>query len=153
MPVHTLESVRREGSDDPNDPCGPYEALLYSDSGGLTQFGAFVEILPPGSASSLLHWHAEEDEMILVLDGTVALHEGDQVTDLLPGHAATFKAGVAVGHRLVNTSDSPARYLVMGTRAARETVTYPMHDCILHLDRETSTRRYTTRDGKPADKP
>ncbi|WP_394153748.1 hypothetical protein [Loktanella salsilacus] len=39
--------------------CGPYTAVLLSDSGGLTQFGAFIETLPPGSASSTLHWHAK----------------------------------------------------------------------------------------------
>lgn len=153
MPVHTPQTVQRDGSSDPDDPCGPYEALLYSDSGGLTQFGAFVEILPPGSASSLLHWHAKEDEMILVLEGTVDLHEGKDVTALRPGDAATFKAGVPVGHRLVNSSNSVARYIVIGTRAPRDTVTYPRHNRVLHLDRTTEERRYTTVSGLPADKP
>lgn len=153
MPIHTPETVRRDGSDDTDDPCGPYEALLYSDSGGLTQFGAFVEILPPGSASSLLHWHAEADEVVFVLEGNVDLHEGETVTTLTPDQAATFKAGVATGHRLVNKSNAPARYMVIGTRGDRDRVTYPTHDRLLHYDRTTDTRRYTTLDGTPAEKP
>lgn len=153
MPIHTPDTVQREGTDDTDDPCGPFEALLYSDSGGLTQFGAFVEILPPGSASALPHWHAEEDEMVYVLDGEVEVQEGPDRTLLRTGHAATFKAGVAAGHRLVNTSDAPVRYMVIGTRASRDVVTYPEHDRVLYHNRDTKTRRYTTLDGSPAGKP
>ncbi len=40
-----------------NHPLGPYRAELISDSAGLTQFGAFIEELPPGSSSSYSHWH------------------------------------------------------------------------------------------------
>ena len=46
---------------------GSFTAELLSETGGLTQFGAFVETLPPGSASSDRHWHEGEDEFLLVL--------------------------------------------------------------------------------------
>ncbi|WP_431286740.1 4Fe-4S binding protein [Roseateles chitinivorans] len=32
--------------------------------GGLTQFGAFIEVLQPGCRSSIKHWHSAEDEMV-----------------------------------------------------------------------------------------
>ncbi|MBV2358310.1 cupin domain-containing protein [Thalassococcus sp. CAU 1522] len=147
MPVHDETTVRRDAG---TGACGPYEALLFSDSGGLTQFGAFVEILPPGSASSIAHWHSEEDEMVFVLAGTVTLLEGDTETALTPGKAATFKAGVPVGHRLENRSDAPARYLVIGTRAAQDRVTYPGHDRVLHVTRATGERIWTDPAGQPA---
>ena len=114
---------------DPNveegeDEIGRFRAELLSDTGGLTQFGAFVETLWPGSAASKNHWHAKEDEMIYVLSGTVTLVEGNTETDLVAGDAATFKAGVAVGHHLENRTGAPARYLVIGTRSGDDTVTY-----------------------------
>ncbi len=56
MPVFTPDQVQVEASDNP--VIGPSRALLLSDTGGLTQFGAFIEILPPGSRSSIKHWHA-----------------------------------------------------------------------------------------------
>ena len=37
------------------DALGSYTAALYSDAGGLTQFGEFTEPLPPGSRSSQTH--------------------------------------------------------------------------------------------------
>ena len=47
MPIITSDTVQKDSGDGIDDPCGPYAAELYSDTGGLTQFRAFVEILPP----------------------------------------------------------------------------------------------------------
>ena len=132
---------------------GPYRAELFSDSVGLTQFGAFVEELPPGSRSSFAHWHAREDEIVLILSGRVTLSENGVDTELHAGDAACWRAGNAVAHSLHNHSDAPARYVVIGTRAPNDRVTYPGHDRVLHYDRTTDTRVYETLDGRAADKP
>lgn len=136
-----------------NSTLGPYSAALISDTGGPTQFGAFIETLPPGSASSHNHWHATEDEMILMLSGSVTLIEGGTETILSEGDAATWAAGTPAGHNLRNDSDSDARYLVIGTRAAHDRVTYPTLDRVLIHDRTIGSRRYETLDGKPGTKP
>ncbi|WP_299150626.1 cupin domain-containing protein [uncultured Tateyamaria sp.] len=138
---------------DTDSPLGPYRAELISDTGGLTQFGAFIEELPPGSRSSHTHWHAAEDEMILILSGTATLIEGAVKTELGAGDAACWKAGDPVGHSLENRSGTPVRYVVIGTRAARDVITYPTLNRILHYDRVTNTRSYTTLDGTPATHP
>lgn len=151
MPVFTKDTVKTEQSDGENHPCGAFRAMLFSDSGGLTQFGAFEEILPPGSWSSIKHWHAVEDEMVYVLRGQVTLHEGDATTVLGPGDVATFKAGDPVGHCLENRSDAEVSYLVIGTRSPADVVTCPDHDRVLHFDRAAETRRWTDHSGAPAD--
>ena len=153
MPIHRPDTVTQDDSDGANNPCGPYRALNYSDDGGLTQFGAFVEILPPGSKSSIKHWHAVEEEMIYVLEGAILLHEGDARTRLRPGDAATFRAGVALGHCLENTSNQEARYLVIGTRASTDIVTYPDDDRRLELDRRINIRKWTDHAGQTAANP
>ena len=156
MPKVTPETAKRESGDGVDDPCGAFEALLISDSAGLTQFGAFVETLPPGSASSLKHWHAGEDEMIYMLSGQAVVQEGDESYSLHPGQAAVFKAGTPAGHCLTNTSDHPVSYLVIGTRSAGDVVTYPDHDRILRFQRDEDgqiSREFTTLDGKPAGRP
>mgnify|MGYP001953621222 FL=1 len=91
--------------------------------------------------------------MIFMLAGVVIVHEGDTSTPLHPGDSATFKAGVPLGHFLENTSAADATYLVIGTRAASDVITYPDHDCVLHFDRTTGARRYVTRDGEPTVSP
>lgn len=114
-----------------NVELGPYSACLLSDAGGLTQFGAFVETLPPGSRSSHQHWHEQEDEFIYMLSGVVTLLEGDTATEMQPGDAATFKAGVALGHCLENRSNADCTYLVVGTRSPNDVVHYTKKDLLL----------------------
>lgn len=134
-------------------PCGPKRTLWISKPGGLTQFGAFVEILEPGSSSSIKHWHSGEDEIVYVLEGEVTLIEDKAVTQLRPGDAATFRAGDPVGHCLENRSSAPTRCLVVGTRAQRDTITYPDRDRVVHCDRSQPGNRqdvWTDGEGRPA---
>lgn len=150
MPIIRPSNVLRGGSDGAGDPCGPFRSLRFSDSGGLTQFGALVEILPPGSWSSVKHYHAHEDEMVYMLAGEVLLHEGASVSPLKAGEAATFRAGDPAGHCLQNAGDREARYLVIGTRSRTETVTYPDRDRVLQRNRDTGSETWTDMDGRPA---
>ena len=128
----------------------PCPCQLLSDPGGLTQFGAFLEQLPPGSSLGHRHSHEGEDEMILMLSGEVVLVEVGETT-LHPGEAVAWPdgnpAGNPVGHRLDNRSGLPARYLVIGTRARRDTIHYTDHDLVTEKDGEV--RRYLHRDASP----
>ncbi|WP_106744861.1 cupin domain-containing protein [Yoonia maritima] len=153
MPIIRANEAQRDEPEKTHAVLGPYSARLFSDSGGLTQFGAFTETLPPGSKSSLRHWHQTEDEMIYMLSGTVTVHEGDSTGTLTPGDAATFKAGEQNGHYLENNGTADATYLVIGTRAESDVITYPDHDRVLRFDRKTGERRYETLDGSAAKSP
>ena len=147
MPKITLPPVAQEA--DPTHPIlgngpGHYAYQLLSDPGGLTQFGAFIETLPPGSKSGHRHWHEREDEMVYILSGELVLVE-DTETILRPGDAACWPAGHAVGHRLDNRSAAPASYMVIGTRLGADVVHYSDHDLITH--KNGTARRYLRRDG------
>ncbi len=131
----------------------PSQRLWISEAGGLTQFGAFIEVLAPGASSSIKHWHSAEDEMVYVLEGQVVLIEGDEEKVLRPGDAATFRAGMPVGHCLVNRGSVPSRCMVVGTRAPVDLITYPDHDRICHRDRALPDDIWTTQAGEPADSP
>jgi uncharacterized cupin superfamily protein len=100
------------------------------DAGGLTQFGANLLRMEPGSGSSHRHWHHNEDEFVYVLSGEVILIENEGETVLKAGDAATFKAGVANGHTLVNRSENEALLLEVGTRANNEIAEYPDVDLL-----------------------
>lgn len=129
---------------------GPYAHQIIGNAGGLTQFGVHIETLPPGSRSSFRHWHETEDEMVLVLDGEVVLVEETE-TLLRAGDAACWPAGDPVGHCLENRSGRDARYLVVGTRAARDIIHYPDDDLIAVKD--GTARRYMHADGRPRGAP
>lgn len=152
MPALTPERFVREAVARPGGG-PPDEAHWISEAGGLTQFGALIEVLQPGSWSTLKHWHSDEDELVYVLDGEVTLVEGETETLLGPGDAATFKAGVPVGHFLANRSATATRCLVVGTRATVDRITYPDHDRICHRDRRQPEDVFTTLAGEPAASP
>lgn len=127
---------------------GDFANDLLSDTGGLTQFGAFTETLPPGAFSSHRHWHEAEDELLLVLDGTPTLIEDDGPQDLAPGDACAWPAGLANGHQIRNRLDKPCTYLVIGTRRPADTVHYSDIDR-LYTRRADGTTLRTRRDGSP----
>ena len=154
MPKITEATAIREESADPRDPCGPATSIRFSDTGDLTQFGASVDILPPGSKTALKHWHSDEDEIVFCIAGTATVHEGDAVYDLAPGEAASFKAGVERGHFVENRGAGDLRLIVVGTRAPQDTVVYPDHDRVLFRTRDGEGEdRFETLAGDDAESP
>lgn len=124
---------------------GDYAYQLLSDPGGLTQFGAFIEVLPPGAQSSFRHWHEAEDEMVVMLSGEVVLVE-DTETPLKAGDVACWPAGLAVGHCLHNRSNAEARYLIVGMRGPSDVIHYPDHDLVTR--KVGTSRTYFHADGR-----
>jgi uncharacterized cupin superfamily protein len=123
------------------------ERKRLGNAAGLDQFGVNLTTLKPGAASALRHWHEQEDELVYILQGEVALIEDGGETVLKAGDAAGFKANSRNGHHLVNKSDSDVVYLEVGTRSKYERVEYP--DVDLMVVRDENGMRYTHRNGEP----
>jgi uncharacterized cupin superfamily protein len=117
------------------------------DAGGLTQFGVNLTTLEPGAVSALRHWHAKEDEFVYVLVGELMLVTDAGEEPLLPGMAATFPAGEANAHQLVNRSDAPATYLEVGTRSLDDEIDYP--DVDLRFVKRDGRRSFVRKSGEP----
>ena len=104
---------------------GPYEVRRFSNAGGLTQYGAYLETLMPGSRSSERHWHEKEDEFVYMVAGEAMLVEDEGEQLLRAGDAACWRGGVPNGHCLVNRSAAPCTYLIVGTRLTHDVCHYP----------------------------
>jgi len=122
-----------------------FQAL--GDAAGLTQFGVNLVRLKPGAASSQRHWHENEDEFLIVLEGELVLVEDEGETILRAGDAAGFKAGVPNGHQLLNRTARDGVFLVVGSRAAAERAHYS--DVDLLYEATDGRVRYTNRAGEP----
>lgn len=120
-------------------------SLRLGDAGGLTQFGANLVILAPGAKSSLRHWHAVEDEFVMVTQGECVLVQDAGETVMHPGDCAAFPAGNPDGHHFLNRTEVEARFLVVGSRAAQEVATYS--DVDLRVELAAGKARFTYRDG------
>ncbi|NVO55819.1 cupin domain-containing protein [Rhodobacteraceae bacterium B1Z28] len=117
------------------------------DAGGLTQYGVNIVRLEPQGLSSLRHYHMEQDEFAIMLSGTCTLIDDDGEHQMQPGDCATWPAGEANGHHLVNKTDAPATFLVVGTRTPTETGYYSDLDMMVKFDADGF--RFTRKDGSP----
>lgn len=115
------------------------------DAAGLSQFGANLVHLDPGAMSSLRHWHEEQDEFLVVTAGELTLVEEGQETPLKAGDCCAFPAGVENGHHVVNKSDAPGSFVVIGTRTTNETGWYS--DVDLKVRVVSGEMRFTRRNG------
>lgn len=154
MPVISINELPLiKGADNigypaPHDKgCGLYEAAALGEAAGLTQFGVYIEKLLPGGMSSQRHWHENEDEFIYMLSGELVLVEDDGEHIITEGMAVGWKAGDTNAHHLINRSDEPAFYLIVGTRAESDICHYP--DIDLHYSRQNGERQFTHKDGTP----
>ena len=75
------------------------------------RFSLMERTLPPGGRMPPAHRHSANEEAYFVLDGVVEFHVGDEVTDGRTGTFVLVPAGEA--HTFGNTSDAPARLLVL----------------------------------------
>ena len=92
---------------------------------GARELAANVYELDPGAVGSPFHIHHANEELLLVLAGTVSLRGQDGIQVLSAGAVVAFPRGQAGVHSLVNGSDVPARYLVVSTANRPDVVEYP----------------------------
>ena len=59
--------------------------------------------------------HHANEELLIVLEGALELRTPDGTRPISKGAVVAFPAGAEGAHRLRNTSDRPARYLLVST--------------------------------------
>lgn len=114
------------------NPRGERWTHLDLDSARL---GVRVEIMQPGDHSSFHHWHTQEEEHVLVLEGQATLVLGPEddreALTLKPGDHVCFHANEPTAHHIVATGEAPVRLLVFGERLASDVVVYPDHQVMM----------------------
>lgn len=145
LDLDAIPQVNRTGYPAPfnHEVAGRWYRRLAPPS-GLTQMGASHVVLKPGAWSSQRHWHAEEDELLVMLSGEAVLVEDDGATVLRSGDVAAWPKGVRNGHHLQNRSDEDCCFLVLsaGDRLI-DHGEYP------DIDMQFTPEGYLHRDGTP----
>lgn len=117
------------------------------DAFGLRKLGVNLTTLEPGGQSALLHRHAEQDELVYILEGHPMLVTDAGEIELAPGMCAGFPAA-GVAHHLVNRSGARVTYLEIGDRTPGDVATYPEDD--LRAEQDVEGRwHYLHKDGTP----
>lgn len=89
------------------------------------KIGIAYEELPPGKQSCPFHYHLLEEEHIVALEGEATLRLGEERYRLRAGDYVGFPAGQRAGHCLINETDKPFRFLIIGDNEANEVCVYP----------------------------
>jgi uncharacterized cupin superfamily protein len=89
------------------------------------KIGISYEELPAGKQSVPFHYHLLEEEHIIALEGEATLRLGESRYRIRAGDYVGFPAGQRVGHCLINESDAPFRFLMIGDHEPNEVCVYP----------------------------
>jgi len=114
---------------------------------GMTNLGASHVVLKPGAWSSQRHWHASEDELLVMLSGEAVMvedahDENGGRTPLKPGDICAWPQGVENGHHIINESDADCCFLVVSAGART-------HGGYSDIDMVFTTEGYFHKDGTP----
>jgi uncharacterized cupin superfamily protein len=123
----------------------PRAKRALGDAAGLTKIGINHTTLGPGAASSMRHWHTQEDELVYVLAGELVLVTDAGERPLRAGECAGFPAGHRDGHQLVNRGAAPAIYLEISNRDESDVAQYP--DVDLCWNAPAAPGAYSHKDG------
>ncbi len=134
----------------PHDvPCNARLARRLAPAVDVTQFGVNTARIPPGTWASQRHAHSHEDELVVMLTGTLVLIDDDGEHPVGPGDVIGHPAGDGNAHQLVNRSDVDATYIVVGGHSDKDRCVYPDINMATTDDRYDKNRDpYLTLDGE-----
>ena len=102
---------------------------------GLTEMGASHVTLEPGAWSSQRHWHAGQDELVVMLWGEAVLVEDAGETVIRPGDVLAWPAGACNGHHLQNRTDEDCMFVAISAGAREgDSGEYPDIDMVFDAD-------------------
>jgi len=82
---------------------------------GARDLGCAVYELDPGGQAVPYHAHHGNEELLIVLDGSLELRTPAGTREVSKGAVVAFPVGPIGAHRLRNVSEASARYLMIST--------------------------------------
>jgi uncharacterized cupin superfamily protein len=92
---------------------------------GTERVGLSFWRIPAGQAAYPYHFHLAEEEVLVLLEGDLALRTPDGWTRVRRGDCVRFPSGEDGAHQLVNDGDVEARFLAISTHGQPDVVLYP----------------------------
>lgn len=112
----------------------------------LRQLGFHVARLPPGNVSTAYHYETGEEEVFLVLEGTLTARTPQGEFTLQKGDLVAFPTGPDNAHQFRNDSDAPCEFLCLGTNVPQSSCIYPDTNKIMVCERDELYRLADKRD-------
>src|ERR671937_2250788 len=103
---------------------GEYRRARVGERAGARHLGLTVYELAPGQGMHF-HYHLQREELLVVLEGTVAVRTTEGWTDVPPGEVLAFPRGERGAHGYENRGDKPVRLLMISEQNAPNVSVYP----------------------------
>jgi uncharacterized cupin superfamily protein len=91
---------------------------------GAEHLGLTVYDLAPGQAMHF-HYHLQREELLVVLEGTLAVRTPEGWSDVAAGEVVAFPRGERGAHGYENRGDAPVRLLMFSEQNAPNVSVYP----------------------------
>ena len=92
---------------------------------GTERIGLSMWLLPAGQTAYPYHFHLAEEEVLVLLEGALALRTPEGWSRVRRGDVVRFPTGPDGAHQLHNDGDVPARFLAVSTHGQPDVVIYP----------------------------
>ena len=102
-----------------------YKDCWLGEQAGSERLGASLYEIEPGQATFPYHWHTANEEVLLVLEGTVTLRDPSGAREVEAGGVVSFPRGERGAHQLLNRGDERARFIVMSEMNWPDPCVYP----------------------------
>jgi uncharacterized cupin superfamily protein len=121
--VANLFEPELESADDPPG----YVALgaQIAKQAGAQWLGATLYVLEPGNSICPYHWHAANEELLIVFGGRPTLRTVAGERELAEGEVVAFPIGEEGAHKVTNRSDATVRVLIASEMNQPEVAVYP----------------------------
>lgn len=110
---------------DPSERSGDgLQAVRVAEKAGSEHLGASVYELQPGD-EMVFHYHVQREELLVVLEGRLALRTADGWEELPEGEVVAFPRGERGAHGYRNDTDRPVRVLMLSEMNGPNISVYP----------------------------
>ena len=103
---------------------GRYRRARLGARAGAEHLGLTVYELPPGQGMDF-HYHLQREELLVVLEGTVAVRTNDGWQDVPQGSVVAFPRGERGAHAYQNRGERAVRLLMFSEQNAPNVSVYP----------------------------
>ena len=114
------DTTRPDGFRRPRLQIGPFV--------GASRIGATLYELPPGQRICPYHYHYNDEEWLIVIEGRPTLRTPTGERKLRPGDVVAFPEGPKGAHDTSNRTDIPVRVVLLSTRRKPAVAVYPDSD-------------------------
>lgn len=92
---------------------------------GARRLGASLYVLEPGNSICPYHWHAANEELVIVFAGKPTLRTPAGERELAEGEVVAFPIGEEGAHKVTNRSDGTVQVLMVSEMNEPEVAVYP----------------------------